>query len=187
MTSTGDVADADDGHPLLREIERAVPIVGVAVVPGDEFRRRVAPVQVLSRNAHAAIGLGAGAVHDLVIVGPEVGERHVLAEFNAAVEAEAGIRRDLVKDVGDELDLLVVGRDTQPDQTVRRREPVEQIDLDVHPRLPEQVVGGVETGRPGADDRDTQRPFRRPDRGGQRARPPSSARSCVCRVSTSPW
>ena len=148
-----DVADAHDRHPLLREIERAVPIVGVAVVPGDELGRGMAPAQVLTGNPHAPVGLGAGAVHDLMVVGLEVGERHVLAELDAAEETEARIRRDLVEDVRDELDLLMVRRDAQAHQSVRSRQPIVQIDLD-DLRVPEQMIGGVEAGRPGADDRD---------------------------------
>ena len=124
------------------------------VVPGDELRRGMAPAQVLAGNPHAPVGLGAGAIDDLVIVRLEVGERDVLSELDAAVETEARIRRDLVEGVGDELDLLVVGRDAQAHQSVRSRQPVEQVDLDHHLRVPEQMVGGVEAGRPGADDRD---------------------------------
>jgi hypothetical protein len=60
----------------------------------------------------------------------EVGQRHVLAEFDATVEAEAGIRRDLVEDVGHELDFLMVGGDAQAHQPIRRRQAVEQVDLD---------------------------------------------------------
>src|SRR5207245_6397648 len=97
---------------------------------------------------------GAGAIEELGVVRLEVGERDVLSELDAAVETEAWIRRDLVEGVGDELDLLVVRRDAQAHQTVRSRQPVEQVDLDHHLRIPEQMVGGVETGWPGADDRD---------------------------------
>src|SRR5439155_14941026 len=103
----------------------------------------------------------------------------------ATVEAKAGSRRNLVEDVGHELDLLVVGSDAQTHQPVRRRQPVEQVDLD-DARVAEQMIGGVEAGGPGADDRGAQWPFQRPDQGGQRAGPPSSARSWVCSVSSSP-
>ena len=122
-----------------------------------------------------------------MVVRPEIGERHVLAEVDAAEEAEAGAGRDLVESIGDELDLLVVGRHAQTHQPVRRRQPVEHVDLDGHAWIAKQVVGDVEPGRSGADDRDTQRPRRRPGGRRQCASPLSPARSCVCSVSTSPW
>ncbi len=125
----------------------------MAVVPGDELGRGMAAAQVLAGNAHAPVGLGPGAVDDLVIVGLEVGERHVLAEFDAAEETEARIRRHLVEGVRDELDLLMVRRNAQAHQSVRSRQPIVQIDLD-NLRVPQQMIGGVEAGRPGADDRD---------------------------------
>jgi hypothetical protein len=49
----------------------------------------------------------------------------------------------------------VVGRDAEPHEPPRRRQPLEHVDLDVA-RL-EQVVGGVEARRARADDGDAQR------------------------------
>src|SRR5262249_59320257 len=70
---------------------------------------------------------------------------------------------------------------------------IEEVDLDRHALLPQQVVGRVEPGGPGAHDRDPQRALRRAgDRLGrhQEARgvfTSSSLRSWNCSVSTSPW
>ena len=125
-----DVADAHHRHPLLREVEPVLAVVGVPVVPGDEVGRRVAAAEVLAGNAHAAVGLGARGVDDLMVVRPEVLERHVLPELDVAEEAEPGVRGRLVEGGRDVLDLLVVGRDAEADQPVRRRQAVEQVDLD---------------------------------------------------------
>src|SRR3989441_9158982 len=183
----GDIAHTHHRGALDGEVELRVPIVGVAVVPGDELRRRVAPAKVFAGNAHAAVGLGARAVDDLVVVGAQVGEGHVLAELDAAEEAEARMSGDLVELGRDRFDLLVVGRDTEPDEAVRRRQPVVHVDLHDHAILPEQVVGHVVAGGPGPDDRDPQRVRLGPRLRHQRLRRASSPRSCAWSVSSSPW
>src|SRR5207244_10737445 len=51
----GDVPLADDDSHFLTEIELAVPVVGVRVVPADELGRRVASRQVLAGDAQPPI------------------------------------------------------------------------------------------------------------------------------------
>jgi len=67
----------------------------MAVVHAIELRRRMAAGQILTRNAHAPIVCAPVAVTIWMVVRPEIGERHVLAEVDAAEEAEAGAGRDL--------------------------------------------------------------------------------------------
>ena len=87
----------------------------------------------------------------------QVGHRDVLAEVDAAVEAEPRVGRDLVEGRGDGLDLLVVGRDPGADEPVRRGQAVDHVDLDDDTVLSQQVVGRIVASRPGADDGDAQR------------------------------
>ena len=61
------------------------------------------------------------------------------------------------------LDLRVVGRDPGADQAERGRQAVEHVDLEVELGMGEQGLGGVEAGRPGADDRDAERVVGGPD------------------------
>src|SRR5262245_3223195 len=68
---------------------------------------------------------------------------------------------DLVEGGGDGLDLLVVRRDAGADEAVGGRHAVEEVDLYDHARLPQEVIGRVEPGGAGADDRDSQRPLTR--------------------------
>jgi hypothetical protein len=152
-----DVAHTDHRHALLRQVEPVLAEIGVPVVPGDEVGRRVAAAKILAGDAHAPVGLGPRRVDDLVIVGPEILERHVLAELDVAEEAESGVRRRLVEGGRDVLDLLVVGRDPEADQAIGRREAVVEIHLHVEARLAEEVLRRVEAGRPRADDRDPKR------------------------------
>jgi hypothetical protein len=151
------VPDADDRGPLLVEVELAVPVVGVAVVPGHELGGRMAASQVLAGDPHAPVGLRPGGVDDLVIVLPEVIDGQILAQLDVAEEAKARVGGDLVERRRHRLDLLMIGGDTRADQPVGRRQPV----VEVHGRdetlLPEQVVGGVVTRRTRADDGHAQR------------------------------
>ncbi len=45
-----DVADADDCGGLVRQVEGAIGVVGMAVVPGDKFGGRVTAGEVLTRD-----------------------------------------------------------------------------------------------------------------------------------------
>ena len=135
-----------------------LPVVGVPVVPGHEVGRRMASPEVLPRNAHAAVGLGARRVDDLVVVGAQILDRHVLAQLDVAEEPELRVGGGLVEGGRDVLDLLVVRRHAEPDQAVGRRQAVVEIHLDGEARLPEEVLRRVEAGRSRADDGDPERP-----------------------------
>ncbi len=54
----------------------------------------------------------------------------------------------------------MVGRDARAHESEGHRDAVEHIDLDDEPFLPEELVGGIEAGGTGADDRDPQRVLR---------------------------
>ena len=143
-----------------RSCERSklqVPIVGMAVVPGDEFGGGVAALQILAGDAHAPVGLGARRVDDLVIVTPEIRRREIPAELDAAEEPKARMCGHLVEGRGDGLDLLVIGGHAGAHQAVRRGHAVEEIDLDDVGLLLQQMVGGVEAGGPRTDDGDSER------------------------------
>ena len=51
----------------------------------------------------------------------------------------------------------MVRRDTEPNETPRSRETIDQVDLDAWVVAREQRPGGIEPGRPGADDGDAKR------------------------------
>ena len=79
----------------------------------------------------------------------------VAPELDAAEEAESLLRRRLLVDAHDRLDLRVVRRDAGAHEPERRGQAVEEVDA--HGRLGgEQVAGGVEAGRSCADDRDAE-------------------------------
>ena len=170
-----------------RSCERSnwqIPIVGMAVVPGDELGRGVAARQVLAGDPHAPVGLGTGRVDDLVVVGAQVGDVHVLAELDAAEEAEPRMRGDLVEGRRHRLDLLVIGRDPGPHQADTAwaagrtgRRP---------PRGPRGAAGARRRRSPPVRRRRS-----RPAAAGRPCRDPSSviprSMTMVCSVSTSPW
>ena len=71
------------------------------------------------------------------------------ADLHPAEEAHPLTPGDLLVDARDRLDLRMVGRDARPHEPERRRQAVEQVDREAGV---EQRGGGVEAGRPGADD-----------------------------------
>ena len=153
----GDVAVADDdGAGGGEEIDLEVGVVGVAVVPADELGRGVRAGQVFAGDAEGAVGGRAGGVDDRVVVGEQVLARDVLAEGDVAEEAKAGVGGGALVDAGDGLDLGVVGGDAGADQTPGRGQALEHVDVEALGGVGEQVPGGVEAGRAGADHGDAQ-------------------------------
>ena len=72
-----------------------------------------------------------------------------------------GCGGDLLERARDRLDLRVVGRDAEAHEPPRRRQPLDQVDLDAGRRR-EQRARGVEAGGAGADDGDAKGRHRRP-------------------------
>ena len=143
-----------------RSTERSnwqVAVVGMGVVPGDELRRSVAACQVLTRDAHMAVGLCAGGEDHLVIVPRQVRQRHVPAVFDVAEEAEARVPGNRVVGARHVLDLGVVGRDAEPHQPVRRGQPLEHVDLGDERGLLEQLFDSIERGGPRTNDGNAER------------------------------
>lgn len=69
----GDVAVADDGHAFCRaQVERAVCVIRVAVVPTDELGRRMKAAQLFAGDAELLPRLTTKRVDDLVVVRSEV-------------------------------------------------------------------------------------------------------------------
>ena len=86
----------------------------------------------------------------------QVIDADVAPQLDVAEEAKARVGGDAVERGGDGLDLLVVGRHAVAHQSERRRQPVVQIDLDDQFTFLEEALGGIEPGRPGADNGDAQ-------------------------------
>ena len=149
----GDVAVPDHDRPLAGEVEREVLEVGMAVVPGDERRGRPGSGQVLAGDPELAVGLRADGVDDRVVEARELGVLDVLADLDVAEEAEARLRGGSLEGPRDGLDVRVVGRDAEPYEPPRRRQPLDQVHLDLEVAC-EQRRGSVEPSRAGADDSD---------------------------------
>ena len=105
-------------------------------------------------DAEAVVERRADRVDDRVVALEQLLARDVGAELDAAEEAKARLRSGPLIDARDRLDLRMVGRDAGANQAIRRRQHVVEVDLEA---LLEQLIGRVEAGRAGADDRGTQR------------------------------
>ena len=141
----------------MREVELQLLEVGVAVVPGDEGRGGPGAGQVLAGNAQPAVGLGADGVDDGVVDPEQVLVADRRADLHVPEETEALARGRLREGPRDRLDVLVVGRDAEANEPPRRRQAVEDVDLDARGLALQERVGGVEARGPGADDGDAQR------------------------------
>ena len=106
-----DIAHPNHHCARTAEIELFAGVVRVAVVPGDELRGRVAARQIFPGDVQAAVPLGSGSKHDLVIAGAKVVKINILAKLHVTEEAVAGVAGQLLVDPGDRLDLGMVGGD----------------------------------------------------------------------------
>ena len=150
-----DVTVADHHRALDVQIERQLLVIGMAVVPRDELRRRPRAGQVFAGNAEPLVGLRAKGIDDCVVQGEEFAVRKISADLDVAEEAEARLLGNPLERARDALQLRVVGRDAQPHEPPRRRQPLEHVHLE--PRLGvEQRAGGIETGRAGTNYGDTE-------------------------------
>ena len=133
----------------------------MGVVPTDELGGRVAPRQVLARDAEPAIGFGSAAEQDGVISRPQVVDADVATDRDVAEQLEPGSAGDPLVNPNGLLELLMVRSDAVAHEAERGGQPLEHVHLNIAPRL-EQSLGGVERAWPGADDRDpkgmTQKP-----------------------------
>ena len=113
--------------------------------------------QLLAGNAELAVGLAADREDDRVVEPLEVLDLDVVADLDVAEEAEALAGGGFFVDPDHRLDLRVVGGDAAADEAEGGREAVEEVDLGVQVLAFEDVLGGVEAGRAGADDGDAKR------------------------------
>jgi hypothetical protein len=84
-----------------------------------------------------------------VIALQQLGAGDVTAEHDAAEEAEAVLLGRLLVDARDRLDLRMVRGDARAHEAERRRQRVQDVYLEAEAQ---QLVGGIEAGRAGADD-----------------------------------
>jgi hypothetical protein len=138
----------------VREVELEVLEVRVAVVPGDELGRRPRAGQVLAGDPEPSVGLRTDGVDDRVVDREQIVVRDGRADLDVAEETEARPGRGLLERARDRLDVLVIGRDAEADEPPRRRQAVEQVDLDAGVVALQERVGGVEPGGAGAHDGD---------------------------------
>ena len=127
------------GWPLYQATKR---VAGIGARP------------VLARDPEPVVVGRAERVEDGVVAREQIGARDVLAERDAAEEPEARLARGLLVRACDGLDLRVVRSHARAHQPERRRQGVEQVDLEARAQ---QLVAGVEARRSSADHRNPHR------------------------------
>ena len=153
----GDVAVPDHDRALVREVELQLLEVRMAVVPGDECGGGPRAGQILAGDPEPPVGLRADRVDDSAVQLEQLLVRDVTTDLDVAEEAEAGLRRRLLEGARDGLDVLVIGRDAEANEAPRRRQAVDQVDLDDRILALQQGIGRIEAGGTRTDDGDAQR------------------------------
>ena len=115
------VAVADHHGALAGEVELALGVVGVGVVPADEGGGGVAAGQILAGDAELAVGLAADREDDRVVELLQLLDLDVVADLDVAEEAEALAGRRLFVDPDHRLDLRVVWRNAAADENPLRK------------------------------------------------------------------
>ncbi len=104
-------------------------VIGMPVVPTDEFSRREAAGQVFAGDAHLAVALRADAVNDHVIMRDQVVMGEVFAVLDVTEKAEIGVGSRALVNFRHRLDFGVIRRDAAAHEPKRGRQPLEHVDL----------------------------------------------------------
>ena len=103
----------------------------MAVEPGHEPPRPPDLGQFLARHAELAVDHHAGG-HDHRVVGrPQRVPREIAANLEVAGKPDVGLGQQPVELAGHRLGALVVRRDPRPHQPMRRRQAVDQVDVEL--------------------------------------------------------
>ena len=155
-----DVAISHHDGPACGDVGVHLREVRVRVVPADEVHRGDAAGEVLTPDAHRAVGLGADGVNHRVVALRELVGGYVFADGHVAEEVEPRVLGRLLESPAHRLDFGVVGGHSGADQTPRGGEHLEHVDHDVRAAFGHRLVSGTQQGRRGevsgrarADDR----------------------------------
>ena len=150
----GDVASPDHDRAARVQHELGQP-VRVPAVPGDEVLGAETARQVLAGHAKPAIRTGAERVDHRVVVLAQLVGTQIGADLDTAEKPYFRLVQDAAQRGFQRLHLQVIGGDAVAEQTVRSREPIEDVHRDL--AVFGQFFGRVQPGRAGPDDRDPQR------------------------------
>ena len=152
----GHVALADDDHDFPGQVEAAVPVFRMAVVPGDELDGGVAAQQIFPGNAEVPVALGAAGEHHGVIMGSQLLHRHVAPHRHVGQQVEAGQTGDALIRQDRLLELGMVGRHAVTHQPIGRGQALQHVHAHREPAL-EQGLSRVEAAGAAAHHRHLQR------------------------------
>ena len=176
-----DVAVPDHDRPLVREVELEVLEVGVAVVPGDERGRGPRARQVLARDPEPPVGLRADRVDDRVVAA-RASSSCVTSRPTSTLPKKRKPGRAAVRSNAFETALMFGWSGATPSRTSPHGVGSRSIRSTSTGRVValQERVGGVEPGRPGADDGDAERRRSRQSRSSAEPQPAAaSARFAV--------
>ena len=113
---------------LVRQIDNAITMVRMSVVPADKVGCRLRAWQILSQNAQAEIPLGVAGKNDRMIELLKIVDTDRRSDFDVTEEAEAVQAGYSIEDLADRLYLWVIWRNPAAHQAKGRRKPVKHVD-----------------------------------------------------------
>src|SRR3970282_336778 len=147
-----DIALSDYDGGLMRQVEHQIAIVGVAVIPPDKLRSRMAARQVLSRNPQGAVGFRAASKDDDVVATLQLLHGDITSRRDVTQESKWRGPGNLLIDTYGLLELRVIRGYTAAHQPKGRGKAFKHVDKDRLFRF-EQGVGSVEAARSTAANR----------------------------------
>ena len=98
------------------------------------------------------VGLCADGIDDGMVILDEVGMGNILAKLDMPVKAKIRIGGDTVINLGNALDLLMIGRDPTAYQPIRSWQAIKHINLNRQVILRLQVTRSIKSGWAGTDN-----------------------------------
>jgi len=126
-----DVSVPDNYRAGPDEVDVVRRVVRLAVVPADEIGGAVHADQLFSRNGQAATVWCTNGVDNGVVVRHQLRVADLCPDFDVQVAGDPVADEHLLEDAHDRLSILMVRRDTVPDETEGCRKSLENVHFDV--------------------------------------------------------
>ena len=123
------VAVTDDNGAFAGEVEFAVCVVWMPVVPRHELGRRVRPRQILAWHPHTPIARGANGIYHGVVVPEQFVVGHVGTDLDPEMHAERRRAPHRPKYVDNGFRTRMVRRHSGPDEPIRSQQAIKHVYL----------------------------------------------------------
>ena len=145
------IPDDNGGLRIKRRIE--VPEIWMSIVPTNKSCRPEDAILISARNGKLAISLHAGRKHHRIIEITQFGQTNMPVDLHVAIVIDLFNKCRLFKFLGNAFGRLMVGRNAAPNQSVGRRQALDNINF-TGLASAKQGLGSIKPGRSRSDDGD---------------------------------